>query len=205
MVFSSEVTIPILWLLIPSSNGQFSQSQVRVACILCSKVSIFSIYETGQSIPSKRSSHKNRHHTSSEDTGLAEEGRKQWLSGFSLPRTWPLCKEGFLIFIKGLGTLSSIPQCLEDLWNWKFFSLKFPGSLCSGKPRKKEIQRPHSLLLLLGRYFRDSHLCRVRGTATALNDHATLSKFLFVCLFHIRSSRQAYKSQIKSLGHSHYF
>lgn len=95
-------------------------------------------------------------------TRPAVEGRKQLLSGFSLQRTWQLCKEGFLIFIKGLGTLSSIPQCLEDLWNQKFL-LKFPGSLCSGKPREKEIAKPtqHPLVLkgrgcqLIGRCFRE--------------------------------------------------
>lgn len=60
---------------------------------------------------------KNRHDASSEDAGPTEEGRNQLLSGFSLQRTWQLCKERFLIFVKGLGTLSSIAQCLEDLWN----------------------------------------------------------------------------------------
>jgi hypothetical protein len=27
----------------------------------------------------------------------------------------------FLIFIKGLRTMSLTPHCLEDLWNWKVF------------------------------------------------------------------------------------
>lgn len=42
------------------------------------------------------------------------------------------------------------------------------------------MQSPHSLLLLLGRYFRDNPLGWARDAATILNDHITPSKLLFV-------------------------